>query len=299
MNNPRVAVVTGAGRGLGREHALALARQGFAVVVNDLGSSLAGEGASEGPAASVVSEIVGQGGVAIANTDDVATWAGSAHLIETTIEHFGRLDALVNNAGILRDRMLVNQENTDWDDVIAVHLRGSFGPLREASKWWREQHKQGTPVDARVINTSSTSGLFGNPGQANYGTAKAGIAALTVISAMELERYGVRVNAIAPGARTRMTDQFLEVPAGDVDPYDPKAVSTLVSWLCGPTASNVTGHVFFVQGGTLSVLQGWRSGPTVRRPKPHTEGELDEVIPTLLQSLLVRPAEELLEGELS
>src|SRR4051794_12423077 len=204
----RVAIVTGAGRGIGRGHALELARQGARVVVNDIGASLDGEGADTGPAQAVVDEITAAGGEAVANTDDVADWAGAERLVGQAIATFGRLDALVNNAGILRDRMIVNMTEAEWDAVIRVHLKGTFAPLHHAAVHWRERAKAGEAVDARVINTSSTSGLFANPGQGNYGAAKSGIASLTIIAAKELGRYGVTANAIAPGARTRMTENL-------------------------------------------------------------------------------------------
>src|SRR5215831_5691738 len=220
----KVAIVTGAGRGIGREHALALAREGASVLVNDLGASLAGEGADEAPALAVVREIEALGGAAAANGDNVADFAGAKRLVDQAIESFGRLDILVNNAGILRDRMLVNMEEHEWDAVIAVHLKGHFAPTHHAAAYWRERAKEGEDVRARVINTSSPSGVFGNVGQANYGAAKAGIAGFTLIAAQELGRYGVTVNALAPNARTRMTEQaFGDMTAPDegFDPMDP------------------------------------------------------------------------------
>ena len=204
----RVAIVTGAGRGIGRGHALELARQGARVVVNDLGGAVDGTGSDRGPAQTVVEEIRSSGGEAIANTDDISTWAGAEALVESAIGTFGGLDAIVNNAGILRDRMLVNMSEAEWDDVIRVHLKGTFAPTRFAAVYWRERSKAGGHVDARVINTSSTSGLFANPGQTNYGAAKSGIATFSIIAAKELGRYGVTVNAIAPGALTRMTENL-------------------------------------------------------------------------------------------
>src|SRR5205085_5404905 len=219
----KVAIVTGAGRGIGREHALALALAGARIVVNDLGASITGEGADEGPAHDVVREIEALGGAAVANGENVADFAGAKRMIEQAIDRFGRLDILVNNAGILRDRMLVNMEEDEWDAVIAVHLKGHFAPLRHAAAHWRERSKDGDDVRARVINASSPSGVFGNVGQSNYGAAKAGIAALTVIAAQELGRHGATVNCIAPNARTRMTESaFGELPPPDgIDPLDP------------------------------------------------------------------------------
>jgi len=204
----RVVIVTGAGRGIGREHALMLAAHGARVIVNDLGGSRDGTGADQGPAAEFVSEIRAAGGEAIANADDVSDFGAAKCMIEQAVDEFGRLDAVVNNAGILRDRMLVNMEEAEWDAVIQVHLKGTFAPSRHAAAYWRERSKAGQPVDARIINTSSVSGIYGNPGQTNYGAAKMGIAAFTIIAARELARYGVTVNAVAPGALTRMTEDL-------------------------------------------------------------------------------------------
>jgi NAD(P)-dependent dehydrogenase (short-subunit alcohol dehydrogenase family) len=261
--NGKVAIVTGAGRGIGREHALALARAGTKIVVNDLGASLAGEGADEGPAHDVVREIEALGGEAIANGENVADFAGAKRMVDRAIERFGRLDILVNNAGILRDRMLVNMEEHEWDAVIEVHLKGHFAPTRHAAAHWRERSKAGEDVHARVINTSSPSGVFGNVGQANYGAAKAGIVGFTLIAAQELQRYGVTVNAIAPNARTRMTEAaFGEIPGPDegFDPADPGNNSPIVVALCADEAQNVTGQVFFVYGGAVNMLSGWQAG---------------------------------------
>src|SRR5262245_10975021 len=204
----RVAIVTGAGRGIGREHALELARQGAKVVVNDLGGRADGTGADASPAHEVVDEIAAMGGEAIANGDDVSDFNAAQSLVQSAIDRFGTLDVVVNNAGILRDRMLFNMDEAEWDAVIRVHLKGTFGPSRFAAEYWRGKQKAGEPVDARIINTSSTSGLFANPGQSNYGAAKSGIATFSIIAAKELGRYGVTVNAIAPGARTRMTQDL-------------------------------------------------------------------------------------------
>jgi NAD(P)-dependent dehydrogenase (short-subunit alcohol dehydrogenase family) len=259
----KVAIVTGAGRGIGREHALALARAGARVLVNDLGTSLAGEGAEAGPADDVVREIEAGGGEAVANTENVADFAGAQRLIEAALDRFGRLDILVNNAGILRDRMLVNMEEHEWDAVIGVHLKGHFAPTRHAAAYWRERAKAGEQLRARVINTSSPSGVFGNVGQANYGAAKAGIVGFTLIAAQELQRYGVTVNAIAPNARTRMTEAaFGDIPAPDdgFDPADPANNSPIVVALCADEAQHVTGQVFFVYGGTVNMLSGWQAG---------------------------------------
>src|SRR5205823_4042261 len=229
----KVAIVTGAGRGIGRSHALALARAGAKVVVNDLGAGLTGEGSDPGPAEQVVQEIQAAGGEASTNGENVAEFAGAERLVQQALDEFGRLDILVNNAGILRDRMLVNMTEDEWDAVVAVHLKGHFAPTRHAAAQWRERAKEGEEVKARVINTSSPSGVFGNVGQANYGAAKAGIAAFTLIAAQELQRYGVTVNCLAPNARTRMTESIFDVPeTQDGDPLDPASVSPVVVALC-------------------------------------------------------------------
>lgn len=261
----RVVVVTGAGRGIGRAHALAFAAEGARVVVNDIGVSLDGQGNSTGPAQEVVAEIEAQGGEAVANTDDVADWTGAERLIATATENFGRLDVLVNNAGFLRDRMLVNLAEDEWDAVIRVHLKGHFAPLRHASAYWREEAKDGRPRAARVINTSSGAGLQGSIGQATYSAAKAGIAGLTLVAAAELGRYGVTVNAIAPVARTRMTEAAfasMMAPVEDgFDAMDPANNSPLVAWLASEEAGDVTGRVFEIEGGRICVETGWTHGP--------------------------------------
>src|SRR6266516_2750300 len=257
----KIAIVTGAGRGIGRAHALALAEAGARVVVNDLGVSVVGE-AEDSPAQQVVDEIVGAGGEAVADGEDVADFGGAERLVEHAVEAFGRLDILVNNAGILRDRMLVNMEEGEWDAVIAVHLKGHFAPTRHAAAHWRERSKAGEDVCARVINTSSPSGVFGNVGQANYGAAKAGIAGFTLIAAQELGRYGVTVNCIAPNARTRMTEAaFGELPeTKGFDPIAPENNSPIVVALCADEAQDITGQVFFVYGGAVNMLRGWEAG---------------------------------------
>jgi len=259
----KVAVVTGAGRGIGREHALALARAGAKIVVNDLGASLAGEGTDAGPAHDVVSEIQALGGEAVADGENVADFAGAKRLIDGAVAAFGRLDILVNNAGILRDRMLVNMDEQEWDAVIEVHLKGHFAPTRHAAAHWRERSKAGDRVTARVINTSSPSGVFGNVGQLNYGAAKAGIVGFTLIAAQELQRYGVTVNAIAPNARTRMTEAaFGEIPPPEsgFDAADPANNSPIVVALCADEAREITGQVFFIYGGVVNMLSGWEAG---------------------------------------
>jgi NAD(P)-dependent dehydrogenase (short-subunit alcohol dehydrogenase family) len=259
----KVAIVTGAGRGIGREHALALARAGAAVVVNDLGVTLAGEGQDATPAQGVVNEIVAAGGQAVANYDDVSDFAAAAHMVERALDRYGRLDILVNNAGITRDRMLVNMTEEEWDSVVAVHLKGHFAPTRHAAAHWRERAKEGEEVRARVINTSSPSGVFGNVGQANYGAAKAGIAAFTVIAAQELGRYGVTVNALAPTARTRMTEAAfgdMAAPEDGFDAMDPANLAPVVVALAADEAQGITGQCFFVYGGAVNVLRPWDAG---------------------------------------
>jgi NAD(P)-dependent dehydrogenase (short-subunit alcohol dehydrogenase family) len=259
----KVALVTGAGRGIGREHALALAEAGAQVVVNDLGGSLAGEGQDATPAQSVVNEIVAAGGEAVANYDDVSDFSAAESMVRRAIDRYGRLDILINNAGILRDRMLVNMTEDEWDAVIAVHLKGHFGPTRHAAAYWRELAKGGEELHARVINTSSPSGVFGNVGQANYGAAKAAIAGFTLIAAQELQRYGVTVNCIAPNARTRMTEEtFGELPAPEdgFDPLHPGNMSPLVVALAADDAQDITGQCFFVWGGSVNVLRPWDAG---------------------------------------
>jgi NAD(P)-dependent dehydrogenase (short-subunit alcohol dehydrogenase family) len=278
----KVAVVTGAGRGLGRSHALALARAGAAVLVNDLGVSLAGEGADATPAEEVVREIEQGGGRAIASGDNAADFEGARRMVDAAVETFGRLDILVNNAGILRDRMLVNMSEAEWDAVIAVHLKGHFAPSQHAAAYWRERAKAGDPVQGRIVNTSSPSGLFGNVGQVNYGAAKAGIAAFTVIAAQELQRYGVTVNCIAPNARTRMTEETFELedaPEG-FDPLDPMNVTLVVLALCSEQAQGITGQVIHVWGSAVNVLTGWSPGELLDRdggwtPEDFLDGLLD------------------------
>jgi NAD(P)-dependent dehydrogenase (short-subunit alcohol dehydrogenase family) len=277
----RVAIITGAGRGLGREHALLFAAEGAKVVVNDLGGAVDGSGDDRTAAEQVVDEIRSMGGDALANTDDVADWDGGRHLVEAAVEAFGDLHVLVNNAGILRDKMLVNMGEEEWDSVIEVHLKGHFVPTRHAAAYWREQVKEGREVRASVVNTSSTSGLLGNPGQTNYGAAKAGIAAFTVIAAKELDRYGVRVNAIAPAARTRMTEQtpglgdIVKAPSdpGRFDVWNAANVSPLVAYLSTQDCP-LNGQVFFVQGGQVRLFQPWTMTATIERPERWTVAEL-------------------------
>ena len=285
----RVAIVTGAGRGLGREHALELARQGARIIVNDLGSSVDGSGSSAGPANEVVEAIRHTGAEAVVNADDVSNWDGARRLIDTAIETFGRLDVLVNNAGILRDRMLVNMTLEEWDDVIKVHLRGTFAPTHWAARYWRDRAKEGERNDARVICTSSSSGIYGNVGQTNYGAAKAGIASFTIIASKELERYGVTVNAVAPGARTRMTEALARARGvadpspGEWDPRDPGNVAPLIAWLASSESRHVTGRVFNVAGGRISVAEGWHAGPGVDGGDRWRAEDLGPVVTSLVE----------------
>ena len=286
----RVVVVTGAGRGLGRAHALAFAAEGARVVVNDVGAALDGSGGSTGPAAEVVAEIRTAGGEAVADGEDVADWGGARRLVAHAVEAFGRLDVLVNNAGILRDRMLVSLDEAEWDAVLRVHLKGHAAPLHHAAAYWRSRGKAGELVAARVINTSSGAGLLGSVGQGTYSTAKAGILGLTLVAAAELARYGVTVNAIAPAARTRMTEQVfaetMAAPSSDgteaFDAMAPENVSPLVVWLGSAESGAVTGQVFEVDGGRIAVGDGWRRGPSVDQGRRWSPGELGAVVPELL-----------------
>jgi NAD(P)-dependent dehydrogenase (short-subunit alcohol dehydrogenase family) len=259
----RVALVTGAGRGIGREHALSLAQHGAKVVVNDLGGDVSGAGEDVTAAQSVADEIVAAGGEAVVDGGNVADFDAAGAMVARAVDTFGRLDVLVNNAGILRDRMLVNMDPSEWDAVIAVHLRGTFGPMRHAAAYWRERSKAGDEVDARIVNTSSPSGLYGNVGQTNYGAAKAGIAAMTIIAAEELHRYGVTVNAIAPAALTRMTENLMQFGEEQREKMSPRWIAPLVTWLASSESRWVTGRVFDVSGTALSIAEGWHRGPTV------------------------------------
>ncbi|MEL7156285.1 MAG: SDR family oxidoreductase [Actinomycetota bacterium] len=261
----RVAIVTGAGRGIGREHALMLASEGAKVVVNDLGGEVDGTGGDLSPAQQVVEEIKGMGAEAIANGDDVSSWEGAQRMVNMAVETFGGLDAVVNNAGILRDRMLSNMTEAEWDAVIQVHLKGTFAPARWAAAYWRERAKAGETNDGRIINTSSVSGIYGNPGQTNYGAAKAGIAAFTIIAAQELHRYGVTVNAIAPGALTRMTENLGMGQASDEEKeqMSPRWIAPICTWLVSKESAPVTGRVFEASGRVLGVANMWHRGPTV------------------------------------
>lgn len=287
--NGRVVVVTGAGRGLGRSHALAFAAEGAKVVVNDLGVGLDGTGGGAGPAQQVVDEIIASGGQAVAHGGDIATTDGAASLVATALDSFGRLDTLVNNAGFLRDRMLVNLGEDDWDAVMRVHLKGHFLPLRHAAAHWRAEAKAGREPVARVVNTSSGAGLLGSVGQGNYSAAKAGIVGLTLVAAAEMGRYGVQVNAIAPAARTRMTEQaFAETmaaPSGSgFDAMAPENVSPLVVWLGSAASAGVTGRVFEAEAGRITVMEGWRPGPTADKGARWTPTEAGETTLKLLSA---------------
>jgi NAD(P)-dependent dehydrogenase (short-subunit alcohol dehydrogenase family) len=287
----RVAIITGAGRGLGREHALLFAAEGAKVVVNDLGGGPEGSGADRTAAEQVVDEITAMGGDAIANGDNVADWEGGQGLVQSAIEEFGRLDILVNNAGILRDRALVNMSEQEWDDVVKVHLKGHFVPTRWAATHWRERAKAGETVKANVINTSSTSGLLGNPGQTNYGAAKAGIGSFSIICAKELIRYGVRSNCIAPAARTRLTEaapgisDIVKAPddAETFDVWDPANVSPLVAYLA-TEGCPFNGATFYVQGGTVRLMEPWRMGDGVEQSDRWTIDGLEESLAKLVPS---------------
>ena len=271
----RVAVITGAARGIGRGHALEFARQRAKVVVNDLD-----------PEPDVIDAIKSMGGEAVANSDDVSDWEGARRLIATAVETWGRIDVLVNNAGIVRDRMLVSMQEEEWDAVIKVHLKGTAGPMHHAAAHWRDRAKAGNQPDARIINTSSAAGLFGSVGQSNYAAAKAGIAALTRVASAELSRYGVTVNAIAPAARTRMTEEvFAEMmapPEEGFDRMDPENVAPLVVWLGSPEARDVTGQVFEIWGSKLSVAEGWQPGPEVDKDERWEPADLAPVVADLL-----------------
>ncbi len=283
----RVVVVTGAGGGIGRSHALLFAKEGAKVVVNDIGGARDGSGSGDaGPAQQVVNEITAAGGEAIAHTEDISTWDGAKSLIQLAIDTFGTIDVVVNNAGILRDRMMVNMSEAEWDAVIKVHLKGTFGPAHFAAEYWRDKSKAGEQVDGRIINTTSPSGIFGNIGQSNYGAAKAGIAAFTVITSQELGRYGVTVNAIAPTALTRMTED-LGMMSGlteeQKEALGPDSISPIVVWLGSKESAGVTGRVFGIFGPKISVAEGWAYGPSHDSGQILSPGELGEVIPALVE----------------
>ncbi|MFD1815683.1 SDR family oxidoreductase [Rhodococcus gannanensis] len=285
----RVVIVTGAGRGIGRAHALAFAAEGAKVVVNDIGVGGDGTATGESPGELVVAEIVAAGGTAVVNGDDVASWEGAQNLVQTALDNFGGLDVLVNNAGFLRDRMLVGMSEEEWDSVIRVHLKGHFAPLRHAAAFWRAESKAGRPVDARIINTSSGAGLQGSIGQGNYAAAKAGIAEMTIQAAAELKNYGVSVNAIAPSARTRMTlgaggamAEMMAAPENGFDAMAPENISPLVVWLGSTESKDVTGRVFEVEGGKITVAEGWRHGPAQDKGDRWDPKEIGPVVADLL-----------------
>jgi NAD(P)-dependent dehydrogenase (short-subunit alcohol dehydrogenase family) len=284
----RVVIVTGAGRGIGRAHALEFARQGAKVVVNDIGAELDGTGGSESPASDVVEAIRASGGEAVVNGDDVADWDGAQRLVNTAVSTFGGLDVVVNNAGFVRDRMFANAAEDEWDAVVRVHLKGHFCVARWAAAYWRDQTKAGTAVDARIINTSSGAGLMGSVGQAAYSAAKAGIAGLTMVQSAELGRYGVTANAIAPSARTRMTETvFADMMAapddgGAFDAMAPENIAPLVVWLGSAESHDVTGRVFELEGGKVSLADGWQHGPAVDKGDRWDPAELGPVVRELL-----------------
>jgi NAD(P)-dependent dehydrogenase (short-subunit alcohol dehydrogenase family) len=283
----RVVIVTGAGRGLGRAHALEFARQGAKVVVNDLGVSLAGEGGGSEPAHEVVAEIKKMGGEAVANGADIADFAQAGALVKQAIDTFGGLDVVVNNAGFVRDRMFVSCSEQEWDAVIRVHLKGHFAVSNHACAYWRDQSKKGVQVDARIINTSSGAGLQGSVGQSAYSAAKGGIATLTLVQAAELRRYGVTANAIAPSARTRMTEtvfaDMMKKPEQGFDVMDPANVSPLVAWLGSTASRDVSGYVFEIAGGKISIADGWRTGPELDKGSRWDAAEVGDAVSALLK----------------
>ena len=283
----RVVIVTGAGRGLGRAHALEFARQGAKVVVNDLGVSLAGEGGGSEPAHEVVAEIKRLGGEAIANGADIADFTQAGALVKQAIDTFGGLDVVVNNAGFVRDRMFVSCSEQEWDAVIRVHLKGHFAVSNHACAYWRDQSKKGVQVDARIINTSSGAGLQGSVGQSAYSAAKGGIATLTLVQAAELRRYGVTANAIAPSARTRMTEtvfaDMMKKPEQGFDVMDPANVSPLVAWLASTASREISGYVFEIAGGKISIADGWRTGPEIDKGARWDAAEVGDAVSALLK----------------
>ncbi len=293
----RVVIVTGAGGGLGRAHALAFAAEGARVLVNDLGVSRTGEGGSKGPAQTVVDEIEAAGGEGVANTESVSDFAAGRRMVEQALDTYGRLDVVVNNAGFLRDRMFVSTSEEEWDAVIDVHLKGHFCVSKHAAEHWRNQSKAGETVDARIINTSSGAGLQGSVGQSTYSAAKGGIATLTLVQAAELGRYGVTANALAPAARTRMTEEVFADMAkpeeGVFDENDPANVSPLVVWLGSPESREVTGRIFEVKGGLIGVSDGWRDGPTYDK---HARWAPDEIGAKVMELVAEAPASQKVYG---
>ena len=282
----RIVIVTGAGRGLGRSYALAFAREGAKVVINDLGTTLGGEGRESAPAQTVVDEIRALGGEAVANNEDVSEWDSAANIVKTAIDHFGGLDVVVNNAGLVRDRMFVSATVDEWDATMKVHLRGHFCISRHAVDYWRTRAKQGKAVDARIINTSSGAGLYGSIAQSAYSAAKGAIASLTLVQAAELKRYGITANALAPAARTRMTEQAfaekMKKPQSGFDAQDPDNVAPAVVWLGSTASKDVTGCVFELEGGSIAIADGWNDGPRVDKGARWKPAELGPAIAKLL-----------------
>jgi NAD(P)-dependent dehydrogenase (short-subunit alcohol dehydrogenase family) len=282
----KVAIVTGAGRGIGRSHALLLASEGAAVVVNDLGGASDGGGSDATPAQQVVDEIAAKGGRAVANYDSVSSWTGAEAMIQQAVDSFGALDVLINNAGILRDKMSFNMEEAEWDAVIDVHLKGHFAPSRFAASYWRAKSKEtGAPVNGKIVNTASESGMYGNAGQVNYAAAKAGIASMTIVMARELQRIGVRVNAICPVARTRLTEALagdaMQPKEGEFDRFAPDNISAVAAWLASDLSDGVTGQVLKVMGGQVQLLRGWRPITEATDEKPWTIDAIDAAARTL------------------
>ena len=282
----RIVIVTGSGRGLGRSYALAFAREGARVVVNDLGTTLHGEGRDTATAQAVVDEIKAAGGDAVANGDDISDWEGAQRLVQTAVDHFGGLDVVVNNAGFVRDRMFVSATVDEWDATMKVHLRGHFCVSRHAVDFWRASAKQGKAVDARIINTSSGAGLNGSIAQSAYAAAKGGIATLTLVQAAELGKYGITANALAPAARTRMTEQAfadkMKRPDDGFDVQDPDNIAPTVVWLGSAASRHVTGCIFELEGGSIMIADGWNDGPRIDKGARWQPAEVGAAVERLL-----------------
>ncbi len=290
LNEGRIAIVTGGARGIGREHCLMLASEGAKIVVNDLGGDVTGEGGDPSAAQQVVAEIQAMGGEAVVNGGNVADFEQAKTMVDQAVDAFGGLDIVINNAGILRDRMMFSMTESDWDAVVAVHLKGTFNVSHHASVYWRGRAKEGLENDARIINTSSPSGIYGNVGQTNYGAAKAGIAAFTVIAAMELVRYGVTVNCIAPAAFTRMTADLPGFAGADEaaqEALGPRWIANVAAWLASPEAKNVTGRVFDVVGNRVGIAEQWHLGPTATQGD--TPASVGEIMPDLMARARLNP----------